>query len=82
MNKKNNCLSSAHILTSNKSAEVALFYIIHSLEWMSGLSSTWVLALKQSKIADCLAQIKTIMVQLWIRIYISKSTQLFVCLLV
>lgn len=40
MNKKNNCLSSAHILTSNKSAEVALFYIIHSLEWMSGLSST------------------------------------------
>lgn len=29
---KNNYLSSAHILTSNKSAEVALFYIIHSLD--------------------------------------------------
>lgn len=48
---------------------------------MSGLPSSRVLPLKRSKIADCLAQIKTIMVQLWIKIYNSKNIKcVCVCL--
>lgn len=40
---------------------------------MTGLPSSRALPLKPSKKADCFAQIKTIMVQPWIRIFSSKS---------